>query len=163
MTGRVPIYGCAVQDIHVDGVADSVIEIQDFFDFEKLSTVAEKSPLYGENDLSLLSEYFKAVAFDFSASCYRNGYLTGYAGVAYRHDTGYGEIISAAFDEADAHAAFGSVMFAMVRKLRQLGAKTISLNGDLVLNLSLAENMGLSKVSESVMMMKINENDSREG
>ncbi|HEU5141136.1 MAG TPA: hypothetical protein VFT51_14265 [Bacillales bacterium] len=154
ITGNVPIHGRSIRSDEPADVLNREIEIQHSFDLDKLAKVVPGSTLYGENDLDFLAEYFKAVPFDFSVSCYSDGILTGYAGIAYRHDTRYGEVISAAFDDSDAFDAFRAVMLTTIRKLKQMGSETMSVNEDLIPDLKWSEKLGFSRVSESVMMMK---------
>ncbi len=154
ITERIPIYGGSVHALLLPVYFGAEIDIQSGFDFSGFAEVARRSSLYREQDLESLGDYLKAVQFDFSVSCYWKGRRVGYAGIAYRKDTRYGEIILPALEEGVQPGAFAVMFASTVQKLDDLGADVVSVNCDKLPVQTKPEILGLRNVSESIMMMK---------
>lgn len=136
---------------NVQSIPDFSFEITDKFLFAKWKNIQTKQQAITNEQLSMLSEYYASIDFDYALECKIADEPIAYFGMTIRADTNYSEILAVALDQK-AIPYFYDILTLVHNENIKRKVKTVTISKSHLPKGIILEKLGFASLTEDVML-----------
>lgn len=136
---------------NIQPIQDFSFEIKDNFHFDEWKNIKTKQQALTNEQLSMLSEYYGSIEFDYALECKIADEPIAYFGMTIRPDTNYSEILAVALDQK-AIPYFYDLLTLVHNENIKRKVKTVTMSKSHLPKGIILEKLGFTALTEDVMM-----------